>query len=98
MKEIFVLILCLLISHGESAQWVSWNSNKSGIPYNAVVGGHNGNGATYYVIRGRHSGGTLPGKYSPDFSHGYLSYGGYQIQVLNFEVSLINLLINEEFL
>lgn len=82
IKIIFVFLF--LISLIECGSWVSWNWND-GTPSNGIIGGYD-SGRPYYVIRAPHGGGLLPGKFSPDSRHAFISFGDYEVEKYSFEV------------
>ncbi len=65
---------------------MSWDSQKSSPPENAVEGGSD-NGGTYYVSRSQYgSNGIIPGKYSSDRKMAWFSYGGAELSSSSFDV------------
>ncbi|CAL8105443.1 unnamed protein product [Calicophoron daubneyi] len=69
-----------------SAQQVNWvPCNGSNAPPPNAVGMKSG----IYVIRGRHGGDTIPGKWVLKNHRAYIPYGGREIEIDNFEVLCI---------
>lgn len=76
--------------------WVPWNSRKSGVPPNAVVGGRDENG-NIYVIRADHYQdgvsyrGIIPGRYSPNLSYASIAYYNKEYRYKHFEVWIFHI-------
>lgn len=84
MFKTFFLIF-MVVSLGNCASWVNWNSNRSDLPGGAFVGGRD-RGYIYYVIRASYNGKWLPGKFSPEQNYGYISYNKRELPVTDFQV------------
>ncbi|KAL5273901.1 hypothetical protein ACFFRR_000579 [Megaselia abdita] len=65
--------------------WVSTNV-YSDVPCEAVVAGHDSDGALIYVARAYHSGDVLPAKYVPDRQEAYVPFGGQEVRKNDIEV------------
>lgn len=66
--------------------WVPTTTYGS-LPHNAVIAGNDSDGSPIYVGRAFHAGDQLPVKVLPSKQAAYLSYGGQEIHVSNYEVS-----------
>lgn len=69
--------------------WVQSNA-YSGVPTDAVIAGHDIDGATIYVGRAFHEGDMIPAKVIPSKQIAYVPFGGseipkYDYQVRNFQ-------------
>lgn len=56
------------------------------VPPMAVVGGHDSDGSTIYVGRAMYQGDNLPAKVVPGRNEAYVSWGGNEIVIRNYEV------------
>ncbi|CAG9800970.1 unnamed protein product [Chironomus riparius] len=97
MKQILFLIIisttCILIQGNDLNKdgiWVEWNISKSGVPENAVIGGHDFTG-DLYVIRANHNHvdgyrGKIAGKYSPNGKYASVPYHHKEHPKHDFEI------------
>lgn len=68
--------------------WISATSHSAYQP-NAVLAGHDIDGAQIYVGRSYHEGDLLPAKVIPSKNVAYVSHGGSEIQKNQFEVQIL---------
>lgn len=68
--------------------WVPWSLSKGNeVPNHAVEAGYDG--GPLYVMRARHNGKWIPGKFNPTWNTAYVSHNGKDPHKSEFEVSLI---------
>lgn len=72
------------LSHGQ--EWVSWEASK-GRPKSAMPGGYEGADALY-IVRAPVGNELAKGKYVANHKQAYIPFGGEELQVTQFEVSL----------
>lgn len=65
--------------------WVP-SSTYGGLPANAVIAGNDADGSPIYIGRTYHEGDQLPVKIVPSRQNAYVSYGGQEVHVSNYEV------------
>ncbi|XP_022901806.1 natterin-3-like [Onthophagus taurus] len=70
---------------GGNYYWVDWSSSR-GVHNHAVLGGKDLDGSQIYVGRAYHAGDWIPAKVIPQKRVAYISYGGNEIAVHNFQV------------
>lgn len=86
-------VLCLkpnTILISDPIDWIPASSlNARSLEYKAFVGGKEGwDGSPLWVIRARHNNEYVPGKLAIKHRSAYIPYGGQEVQVQNFEVSI----------
>lgn len=73
-----------LVSKGASWQYITADTP---FPYDkAVRAGRDADGSTLYVGRAFHEGDMLPAKVSPSLNIAYVSYGGAEIELFEYEI------------
>lgn len=77
--------------------WVP-SSTYGALPHNAVIAGNDSDGSPIYIGRAFHAGDQIPVKVLPSKQAAYLSYGGQEIHVANYEVKSIFLGFSETYL
>ncbi|MHC1688545.1 MAG: DUF3421 domain-containing protein [Methanothrix sp.] len=65
-------------------QWVS--ASYGGIPYGAVVCGHESDGTPLYLARAYYNGGLHPGKVRSEFGSANIAYGDDEVKVNPYDV------------
>lgn len=75
----------VLISAMPVVRWMGWSPSQ-GVPPQAVVAGHDTDGAQIYVARAFHEGEQIPGKFMPGKHAMYIAWNGQEILKHQFEV------------
>lgn len=87
MLRLFFLLGLLSLAEGQD--WVQWDVTR-GVPNNQMPRGRESDYKPLYVIRATFNGDLTPGKYNADWGQAFVSYGGYEQKVTNFEVNSVN--------
>lgn len=77
-----IVNLCIIIG----MSWIPSNAG-SDIPMNAVIAGHDIDGAPIYVGRSYHDGDLIPAKVIPSKQIAYIAYNGQEIAKYDYHVS-----------
>ncbi len=83
-----LLIFQVFVADPSSVSWVP--SSGSEIPENAISGGASADGETLYIGRAPHLNTVTNGKVHPSHGSLYISYGGEEIGITEYEILVKN--------
>lgn len=69
-----------------AADWTWIDATADHMPFDAVVGGSEGNGDRLYICRAGHQNGIYPGKFRPGFAGCNIGSDGNEVAVPNFQI------------
>ncbi len=79
-----MLLLALAVAVPAAGDWVP--ASGGDVPRNAFRAGQEADGTPLYIIRAPYRNGTCLGKVNPSHNNAYISYGGHEIPVRDYEV------------